>query len=185
MVIEAHGDVRGYFRHRLRDARERLHLDVTLDTEHYLVDLLAERPQVADQPLVQQWARALSTEDPREKLRQLRSTGDAALYTCGFFADHVSERGISADYFVTMGGRAYRAASELCPHRGHTYGELAEGFRELVVLLDEVREETVLRTPQDIVRLYDKWRRTQSPKLAARLHAAGVFPTVPKGTEVH
>ncbi len=118
--------------------------------------------------------------NPRERLRHFRDTGDAALYTCGFFADHLETRGVSEDSFISMGGRAYRAASTLCPRRGMVYDELASGFERMVVLLDEVREETVLKTPQDIVRLYDKWRRTGSPKVAARLHQAGVFPTVPR-----
>ncbi|MCZ7687217.1 MAG: hypothetical protein M5U28_54170 [Sandaracinaceae bacterium] len=34
-----------------------------------------------------------------------------------------------------------------------------------------------MRTPQDIVKLYDRWRRTRSPRLAERLRAEGVFPT--------
>ncbi len=181
-MIETHGDIRGWFHEKVRSARSRLSLDVTAETEHYLVDLLAERQCLAtpDTPLVQQWARALETEDPRERLERLRDTGDAALYTCGFFADHLEGRGVSEDYFIGMGGRAYRAASTLSVRRRAIFCELAERFDRMVVLLDEVREETVLKTPQDIVRLYDKWRRTGSPKVAARLHQAGVFPTVPR-----
>ena len=90
---------------------------------------------------------------------------------------------MSPDYFVSMGGRCYQSASELSIRRRHMFGELANGFRNLVDVLEEVRETTVLRTPQDIVKLYDTWRRTKSPKVAARLHSAGVFPTVPKPDE--
>ncbi len=181
-MIETHGDIRGWFHQKVRTAMSRLSLSVTAETEHYLVDLLAERQRLAtpDEPLVQQWARALEADDPRERLRRFRDTGDAALYTCGFFADHLETRGVSEAYFIGMGGRAYRAASTLCARRAGVYDELASGFERMVALLDEVREETVLKTPQDIVRLYDKWRRTGSSKIAARLHEAGVFPTVPR-----
>ncbi len=184
-VIQTHGDIRSYFHERVQASLKRFSVSVTSDTERYLVDLLAERQCLAtpDAPLVQQWAQALEEEDPREKLRRFQTAGDAALYTCGFFANHVQQRGMSADYFVSMGGRCYRSASELSLARRHTFEELAGGFRRLVDVLEEVRESTVLRTPQDIVKLYDTWRRTKSPRVAARLHSAGVFPTVPKPDE--
>lgn len=187
MVIESFTDLRGYFHERLRDALDRSGLGASSGTEHYLLELLAGSAHLAtpDRPLVERLQEALTTPDPRERLRSFRETGDAALYTCGFFPDHLDRRGMSPDYFASVGGRAYRAASELDPKQSCTFGELAEGFLDFAQVLEEVREETVLRTPQDIVKLYDRWRRTRSPKLAERLHAAGVFPTVPKGEGVH
>lgn len=187
-VIETHEDIRSYFHQRVQASLKRFSLSITTDTELYLVDLLAERQRLAtpDEPLVQQWAQALEEKDPREKLRRFQNAGDAALYTCGFFAEHVQQRGMSPDYYVSMGGRCYRSASELSLRRRHTFEELAGGFRQMVDVIEEVREATVLRTPQDIVKLYDTWRRTKSPKVAARLHSAGVFPTVPKpGEDIH
>jgi len=63
------------------------------------------------------------------------------------------------------------------------YRELAALFAPITRVLDDVRESTALRTPQDIVRLYDKWRRTGSPRIAARLSAEGVYPgRGPSGT---
>ena len=56
------------------------------------------------------------------------------------------------------------------------YPELAEAFDLLARALDDVRETTALRTPQDIVRLYERWRRTGSPLLADRLREEGVYP---------
>ena len=54
--------------------------------------------------------------------------------------------------------------------------ELAEGFDDFARVLDEVRERTVLRSPQDIVRLYDLWKRTKDPRFAEKLRGQGVFP---------
>ena len=80
------------------------------------------------------------------------------------------------DYYAAMGGRAYHGASVLSfEHRG-TFVELAEGFEDFAQVLDEVRERTVLRSPQDIVRLYDLWKRTRDPRFAAKLRGQGVFP---------
>lgn len=189
MHIEAHVDLRDYFRERLRAALTRLSQPASPATELYLLELLAagrgQALATPDQPLVDRIRAAVDAEDLRERLRSYRDAGDAALYTCGFFPEHLDRRGMSQDYYVAMGGRAYRAASELDPRHGETFIELASGFSDFTLVLEEVREETVLRTPQDIVKLYDRWRRTRSPKLAARLHAAGVFPQVPKGEAVH
>jgi len=102
----------------------------------------------------------------------------------GFFEDHVERKGVSRSYVVTMGGRAYANAEALAAYspreavRQRVYGELAEGFEDYVEALDEVRESTVLRTPQDIVRLYEKWKRTGSPRVAERLRSEGVFPAI-------
>lgn len=187
MVIESFTDLRGYFHERLHVALHRSGLGASTDVERYLLELLSEsRTQLAtpDRPLVDRLQAALAAPDPRDRLRSFRETGDAALYTCGFFPEHLDRRGMSPEYFATVGGRAYRAAGSLDPRQGSTFEELADGFLGFARVLDEVREETVLRTPQDIVKLYDRWRRTRSPRLAERLHAAGVFPQVPKG-EVH
>ncbi len=184
MIIQTATDVRGYFHERLGQSLQRLEVSVDEETELYLVELLS-RPEASalatpETPLVERWKDALEAESERERLRHYQHTGDAALYTCGFFGDHIAKRGMSREYYITMGGRAYLAASQLAGRRRDTFEELGHRFEPLVRVLDEVREETVLRTPQDIVRLYDRWRKTQSPTLAERLHSAGVFPSVPK-----
>jgi len=91
--------------------------------------------------------------------------------------------------------RRYGEAADLCERTRGTdgvfrevYPELAEGFDGYARVLDEVRETTALRTPQDIVRLYDRWRRTRSPLLAERLQAEGtrvLVTEVPDGHDEH
>ena len=188
-MIESHSDPAAYFHQRLQDALSTLRMRPSPAAELYLRDLLVRgvlmrgvRPATADQPLVHQMASAMAVDDARERLRKLREVGDAALYTCGFFGEHLASRGMSASYYEAMGGRAYRGASVLSlEHRG-TYWELAEGFGEFSRALDEVREHTVLRSPQDIVRLYDLWKRTRNPRYAEKLRNQGVFPQDPEKT---
>ena len=178
--MEVVEDTRGFFQERMDKALERLGMEPSEQTSHYLLELLTRGTHsviaTPDQPIVHQLAAALNETEPREQREKLRETGDAALYTCGFFQEHVQQRGMSVEYYAAMGGRAYSsAASHPGPHR-QVFGELAQGFRDFAQVLDEVRETTMLRTPQDIVRLYDRWRRTKSPKLAERLQEEGVFP---------
>lgn len=181
-------DMTGFFRDRLVAAMSRRDVRVSEATEFYLVHLLtdhARRPakDALDQPLVHRLAAAVEAPRTAERFRLFRELGDAALYVAGFFSDHFTRRGISRDYVVSMGHRGYGEAADLCDRTwgadgafGEVYPELAESFESYARILDEVRETTALRTPQDIVRLYDRWRRTGSPLLAERLQEHGVFP---------
>ena len=189
MTIVLQADMTEFFRERLVTALERQQVAVAAPTEFYLVQLLtgyATQPpnDALARPLVHRLAEAMETPQPSERFRRFRDLGDSALYVCGFFADHLQRRGISRDYVVGMGGRAYVEAADLC---GRTWGvtdawlsrvypQLADGFDTFARVLDEVRESTALRTPQDVVRLYERWRRTKSPLLARRLEEEGVFP---------
>lgn len=188
-MIEPHADVRAYFRERLQSALERNRHRVDSGTEFYLVNLLAEfaiAPPLPslDRPLAAQLAEALETTG-HERLRRFRSLGDAALYVSGFFADHLERRGITPDYAGAMGGRAYRSASalvRLAPPReavlAPVYDELAAKFSIYVDVLSDVRESATPRSPQDIVRLYERWKRSRSPAVAAELRSVGLFPVL-------
>jgi len=180
MDIDLNPDMRGFFRDRLQLALDRIGIEPGLETQCYLVDLLAgfasdARRDTLEAPLVTLLAEAAQAPTSAERFRRFREVGDTALYVCGFFSDRIEARGVSRDYVVRMGGRAYGAASDIAQY-GAVYEELATKFDPFARVLDDVREMTVMRTPQEIVRLYERWRRTRSPLLAERLHAEGVFP---------
>lgn len=172
-------DTRAFFFEMLTTALDRRHVNASEPVVVYLRDLLsdsAHRIHPTDAPIVSRFAEAIEVDDPREKRDKLRQTGDAALYTCGFFQEHVESRGMSVQYYAAMGGRAYATAASIPGPLRSVLGELAEKFESFADVLDEVRETTTLRTPQDIVKLYDRWRKTNSPRLAERLQREGVFP---------
>ena len=194
-MIEPHADVRLYFRERLQKALREHEVRTAEHTEFYLVNLLASFALSPDEellakPLAHLLAEALSTESYAERLQRFRDLGDGALYICGFFADHLEHRRIPRDYVVSMGGRAYEQAVTLVdrsdvPQLADVYGELAERFDAFARVIYDVREMTALRTPQDIIRMYERWRKTRSPKLANRLAEEGVFPVEEKDETVH
>ncbi|MEM9195743.1 MAG: hypothetical protein AAGF12_41635 [Myxococcota bacterium] len=189
-MIELNVELKSFFRERLDGALQRHRLNVDVLTEAYLVDLMARYAHAPisstlARPLVERMAEALEAQG-RERLVRFRELGDCALVACGFFSDHLVRRGVSRDYIVAMGGRAYGSAGDLAPHgEARVYPELAERFDPIARVLDDVRESTSLRTPQDIVRLYERWRRTGSPLLAERLREGGVFPVRPPNTTLH
>ncbi|MCS6799967.1 MAG: hypothetical protein NZ898_15870, partial [Myxococcota bacterium] len=131
------------------------------------------------------WLVQAATEpSPSARVRRLRELGDATLYGVGFFGAALEHRGVSRRYVLDIGRRAYRAAAS-GPVRP-VLVELADAIGRFALVLDDVREQTALRTPQDIVRLYDRWRRTGSPLLAERLGREGVFPQRPgRGRTLH
>ena len=189
-AIEPHTDVHVFFRDKLSAAMKRCDLYAREATEFYLVQLLsdfvASTPQdILSKPLAERLGRAL-TASGAEALRRFKQLGDLALFVSGFFADHLDSRGVSRRYVSDLGGQAYAAAGGLaCRSRGsavardpEVYAELSDRFDAFAGVLNDVREDTTLRTPRDVLRLYERWRRTGSPLLARRLRAEGVFPQV-------
>lgn len=197
MTIEMIGDVRGWFHERLTGCMAARGLAASDETTFYLVELLASaglgaarRDSLCGRPLALILAEA-SDADGHERLRLFRLLGDEALYVGGFFADNLEHRGVSPSYVSRLGMQAYRAAEELASRsereaaRVGVYAELASQFAPLTRVLDDVRESTALRTPQDIVRLYDRWKQTRSARLAERLAEEGVFPVDLDGETLH
>ena len=54
--------------------------------------------------------------------------------------------------------------------------ELADKFRLLVDLLNEVSERTLASSDAGLVRLYERWLKTGSDRLASLLVRQGVVP---------
>ncbi|MCB9667238.1 MAG: hypothetical protein H6715_03850 [Myxococcales bacterium] len=188
MTIVLDGDIQEYFRLCVGSALKRQRVTAHERTEFYLVNLLSEHaigsPRADyDRSLVDLLSDAMAAEGA-EQLRRFRDMGDGALYRTGFFSEHLIQKGIGREYVMAMGGRAYgaaRHAAKQCYRSADSdfadvFGDLASRFGEFVRVLDDVKERTELRTPQDIIKLYERWRITQSPILEQRLRQHGVFP---------
>lgn len=155
-------------------------------TEFYLVKVLSDALAPATdacETLVELYARA-SAASGRARIVALRTLGDRALYLAGFFDDHLERRGLSRRYFAQMGEGAYEAAGALSVRSEHAgdrarapvFRELGERFVVFADVFVEVREATSLRTADGVLPLVQRFERTRSPTLAARLGRKGVFP---------
>lgn len=169
-----------FFRDHVVEALARLRLQVGVWTEFYLVDLLARKAlQIPmEQPLVTQLGACLENPRPFERFEGYRTVGDTALLLLGFFGAHVQRKGVNRSYVAAMGSGAYRATAALSgSYDGLTeaYEDLSEGFIEFARVLNEVREMTSLRTPQDLLELYAQWKQTKSPSVAGRLCLRGMI----------
>lgn len=183
-------DVSEFFRTAVAAALRNQGITAGPNVEAYLVGLLAEnlnaerlvtREAFFHRPLCELMAEA-SLAPPAERLKKLKEIGDVALYMAGYFGEAVGRRGVDLDYYIEMGGGAYRAvAAHMRARTGgaafdELYGELSGRFAAYVDVFGEVSEHSTGQRAQDLVRLYERWRRTRSSWMTRKLQSAGVFP---------
>jgi hypothetical protein len=183
-----------FFRDSIDVALATNHVVVDRDTSHYVVQLLTLFARAVacydpgdggarHRPLALMLAEAAAAATAEEKLTGLQRLGDVSLFTAGFFADALHDRAVGLDYYVNMGGGAYRtlAASGHAAGRvralAEVFAELAAKFLELVDVLNEVRESARSASDHDVLRLYEQWLRTGSQRAGRLLRQAGVQPT--------
>lgn len=180
-----------FFYELIRGALSSQRVKVHPETEFYLVHLM-ERFMTTDSLYIRdgdgalrEEALALMVKDaldeavPEQQRAMLRHVGDFSLYVAGFFQDSLNRKVVDVDYYIGMGGAAYRAAAsrEGSQQRQRTYGELSEKFPKFVDVLAEVSEKTTPRSEKDLLRMYDVWLRTGSERAARALQDAGILPS--------
>jgi hypothetical protein len=180
-----------YFKEQLEKAMEHQRVSTSAFTEHYLVTLLAAWVRCgpppgleggADEaPLALIYVRAVQSSR-YERARLLRAMGDTALFVSGFFADSLSGRLVDLQYYRAMGGHAYACLSrqdELLAFGPEVFSELAGRFTQFADLLSEVSEASRLTSSSSILRLYERWIQTGSPRAASLLAERGLVPVPP------
>ncbi len=123
----------------------------------------------------------------RERFERLRSLGDGVLYTSGFFADHLSTRGVELRYVRTLGARAYDGAATMLRQTSgegtgapDVFRELADNFAMFAEIVSRVADVLQANSAQNsnrqVVRLYERWVKTGSAPLAVALAGKGLTP---------
>jgi len=188
-------NLREFFRDSVHAALERQRVEVEDHTEHYVVNLLtmfarsealfdaaSGRPQL--KPLALMLAEAGAAPTREERLRTLQRLGDVSLFMAGFFAQSFARRLVDIDYHIAMGGRAYGTLADSCRTgtRGRALGvvftELAQKFQRLVDALNDVSEMAHRHDHRDVLRQYEIWLKTRSPRAHGILRSLGVEPSV-------
>ena len=198
-------NLREFFHEALQGALERQHLSVEEQTEHYVVNLLTlfarsdalyEKSPGSDQgarlkPLVVMLTEALEAPSTTDRNRGLQRLGDVSLFIAGFFAQSFARRLVDVDYHIAMGGRAYGTLADNLRGsiRGQAFAtvflELAQKFQRLVDVLNDVAEMAYTHTDKDILRLYEIWMKTGSPRAFAILQRLGVAPVLQSARKEH
>jgi hypothetical protein len=198
MTIVSAQSVSHFFHEVVEDAMRLQRVEATDGATRYLVALLADYAhpdgpagEALDRPVTLLFDEALRATDFGERFQRLRILGDGVLYGCGFFGDHFEARGVDPKYLQGLGTRAYGEASSMLrfrpPEAGHDlFGELADKFGTFVDVLADVADATIAmgtESSRGLVKVYERWLKTGSERLASALTSRGVVPTRgPKGT---
>jgi hypothetical protein len=186
-------NLREFFHESMQTALRKQRVDVDDHTEHYVVNVLTmfarsealyERtPEgVRLRPLAHMLAEASEATTAQQRDAALRRLGDVSLFIAGFFAQSFARKLVDIDYHIAMGGRAYGALAENMRGtlRGQAFTgvflELAQKFQRVVDVLNEVAETAHKHSDKDILRLYEIWLKTGSPRAYGILRRLGVAP---------
>jgi hypothetical protein len=169
-----------FFHDEVKDALKARRVEAAAATEFYLVNLLVEFTSSAqdESPLALKMAAAASGP-PEVRVRALREVGDTSLYMSGFFAEAIERKLVDLDYYIAMGGSAYRQLAGMMAGSAfrEVYGELAGKFPAFVDVFGEIRSHSNFTgtSGHDLVKMYEEWRRTGSEWLEKRLRASGML----------
>ncbi len=194
-IVAAHS-VSHFFCEAVEDAMRLQRVDATDGATRYLIALLGDyvhpdrwAGEALDRPLTLLLNEALHTPNPAERFQRLRVLGDGILYGCGFFGDHFEARGVDAKYLRGLGTRAYEQAGSMLRAKAaeppatrgpDLFAELAENFDAFVSVLTDVADATVatsLESSRGLLKVYERWLKTGSDRLASALTSRGVVPT--------
>jgi hypothetical protein len=196
-------NLREFFRDAVHEALEHRKVGVQDHTEHYVVNLLTmfaraealfeptpDGPRL--KPLALMLAEAAGAPAGEQRSRALQRLGDVSLFVSGFLSHGFARRLVDIDYHIAMGGRAYGTLADHCGRGARAralagvFAELAAKFQRLVDALNDVSEMSWRASDRDLLRLYEVWLKTGSPRALALLRERGVAPTpVPVGRTPH
>jgi hypothetical protein len=181
-----------YFQEVVDEALRVRNVEATGAASSYLVGLLCafahpdeQAESTFSQPLTFLLRDALEATGA-ERFRRLRSLGDGVLYAAGFFGGHIELKGVDRGYVVGVGSTAYHQAAAMLRLNARigqgpdVLSEMAEKFDRFVRVLNDVADGTLASSARDersVLRLYERWLRTGSHRLADELGARGIVPT--------
>lgn len=190
--VELVSQAEAYFKELVTEALDKQRLKVLPETEFYLVNLLkqfmnTENLYVRDsngnyktEPLVLKLKEALEETQPKAQQLLYRHLGDVSLYVAGFFQESLGRRLVDVDYYIGLGGGAYRRVAHLEEvNLRSKYEELADKFSKLVGVFCEVSASTSTAREEntiDVLRLYDLWLNTKSERAERALKKVGIIP---------
>lgn len=182
-------DLFHFFHSELTAAFEKLGLKTSEETEAYLIHLLegyvrldpkSAREIGFHRPAAFMLGEALHAGGDR-RIEAYRRLGDASLFSCGFFEDHLnrSRSLVQSDYYRSMGRNAYSSLHNLMAFKAPG-GVFHQIFSELARKFDQVVEAfRFLAKGEELssrARLLDRWTQGQTLSASDWAHL-GLLPS--------
>ncbi len=180
---------RDFFADKVEDAFKRLKFEPLPLSRHYLVNLLQhyifssnlfppddETGKAKRQTLAELYLQAQNSPSP-VRTDLLKKLGDSSLYISGFFGDSLNRKVVDIDYYVDMGGVAYKALSSSSQdeNTSQMFGEFSLRFPEFVDVLTFISQESMIQTNGDLLKLYDRYMATGSRLAEEQLLEKGLL----------
>jgi hypothetical protein len=192
VVVEV-ASLQEFFREALQEAVGHQRFELDDHTEHYVVNMLTlfsrsealfERTPEGTRlrPLALMLEEAVHAGTATARLHALQRLGDVSLFAAGFLPGSFARRLVDVDYHIAMGGRAYDSLASMLQGtlRGRAlaavFQELSAKFQRLVDALNEVAESACEHSDSDLLRLYEIYLKTGSPRARDLLLRLGVQP---------
>lgn len=185
-----------YFEEAITEAIRARRVEATEAASRYLVGILcsfAHPDEEAGSPFTKPLTfllRDALEATGADRFRRLCALGDGILYALGFFGGHIELKGVDRTYVVGVGSAAYSHAAAMLrvnasPASGtDVLSEMTIKFDRFVEVLADVAEGTIGSVAADqrsVVKLYERWLRTGSSRLASALGAHGILPVRSRG----
>ncbi len=170
-------------RDQLRHALTSEGIDASEEAEFYLVNLLNDYHQATNVSVLEE-ARPLGVifleamaERPGIRASQLKRIGDGTLIGLGFFREIIEKSIVDRSYYLTIGGAAYDALSDVLvcdAHFAHVYAWLAKNFPGLVEALARMAPWNRASSNRELMMIYRRWLESGDEKLADLLEEEGI-----------
>ena len=191
-VVPVH-NLRDFFRTSIDDVIEKQGVELDPHAAHYVVNLMTLYARSEEfyeddgetyglRPLALLLADAADAPSIEVRSQFLQRIGDVALFISGFFSDSLASKAVDVDYYIYMGENAYGSLSEEIrgTFRGNAfadvYRELATKFQVLIDVLNEVRDSAGGSSDVNVLRTYEVWLKTGSPRAENLLRQQGIVP---------
>lgn len=181
-----------YFYELLDGAFSKRSFRPTAETEFYLVNLMNQfmttdalysrntEGKHKQESLALLVREAVEMPAPEAQRTLFRQVGDVSLYTAGFFQESLNRKVVDVEYYIDMGGHAYREAALRHDEAAlrKVFEELGHRFGTFVDVLADVSDQTMSKTERDLLRLYENWISTKSERAERLLNEAGIIPSL-------
>jgi hypothetical protein len=180
-----------YFKEAVEHATQRLDVEISSNTEFYLVDLLLRYSDVQAlsnknlateaETFAELYLKSRGETHGRRALI-LKYIGDTTLFLTGCFSDSFQRSLVDIDYYANLGRTSYRELLDLAAARmvqwklEDVFDELSGKFLRLMDVLAEVAASDGPQRASDLLRVYERWLRTRSRRDETLLRQMGIIP---------